>query len=586
MRRAFLALVLILCLAPARRAEADISYKTEIVGVDDRALARDLHNTSQLVQLESRPAASEVALTRRAEADRERLDTVLRAAGYYDATIAFDIDAASDPARVRVTIDPGPRYTLASVKYVTPDGSPPPLIERYAPIAFGLKVGEPATAKPVLEAEQRIVRILAEHGFPLAKVSNRRTVVDKATKTMDVTYTVEAGPIAAFGPVTITGTRDVDPDYVRRRIAWGEGNAFDVRFIERTRRDLIASGLFSTIRIRTAEAVGADGRIPVAIEVTERPFRSIAGGLNYDTSLGASGRIYWEHRNLFGNAERLRFTGEVGEKRQGLVGDFRRPDIAAVNQDLVASALAEKENLDAYNRRRALISSGFEQKFSDVWSGGASLQAERTHIEEPARTFDYTLFGLPLFVRRDGANDLLDPTEGSRQSFTTTPYYGPELSFVSSRLQGSAYRALDGDNRYVIAGFAAIGSIFGESLDSLPKDKRLYAGGGGSVRGYGFQKAGPLDSAGNPIGGRSSLELGAELRIKVTETIGVVPFLEGGNVYNSTLPDLGEKLLYGTGLGLRYYTPIGPIRFDVGIPLDRRREDDAFQIYISIGQAF
>jgi translocation and assembly module TamA len=586
MRFAFLALVSVLCLAPAREAAADISYKTEIVGIEDSALARDLRDASQLVQLEKRPAASEVALTRRAEADRERLDAVLRAAGYYDATIAFAIDAASDPAHVRVTIEPGARYTLASVEVVAPDGSKPPQIERYAPHAFGLKVGEPALAKPVVEAEQRIVRTLAEHGFPLAKVSNRRTVIDKATKTMAVTYTVEAGPPAAFGPVTITGTRDVDPDYVRRRVAWGEGNAYDVRFIERTRKDLVASGLFSTIRIRTAEAVGADGRIPVTIDVTERPFRSIAGGVSYDTSLGASGRVFWEHRNLFGYAERLRFTGELGEKRQGVVGDFRRPDIADVRQDLVATALAEKENLDAYNRRRALISAGFEQKFDDEWTAGARLQAERTEIEEPASTFYYSLFGLPLFVRRDHTDDLLDPTRGSRQNLSTTPYYGPELSFVSTRLQGSAYRALDDNKRYVIAGFAAVGTVGGESLDNLPKDKRLYVGGGGSVRGYGYQKAGPLDSAGNPIGGRSSLELGAELRIKVTETIGVVPFLEGGNVYETTLPDLGEKLLYGTGLGLRYYTPIGPIRFDVGIPLDRRQEDDAFQVYISIGQAF
>jgi translocation and assembly module TamA len=581
-----LAVVLVLCLASARPAAADISYKTEFIGVEDRALARDLRDASQLVQLENRPAASEVALTRRAEADRDRLDAVLRAAGYYEATIAFDVEAAAEPARVRVTITPGPRYTLASAQFVAPDGTAPPLLGRYAPLAFGLKIGDPATARPVVDAEQRIVRVLAEHGFPLAKVSNRRVVVDRANKTMEVTYTVDAGKLAAFGPVTITGTRDVNPDYIRRRIAWGEGNGYDVRFIERTRKDLLASGLFSTILIRTAEEVGSDSRVPVTIEVTERPFRSIAGGASYDTSLGASGRVYWEHRNLFGNAERLRFTGEAGEKRQGLYGTFRRPDIADVNQDLVSSALVENEELDAYNRQRALIAAGLEQKFSDEWTAGAGLQAERTHIEEPARSFEYTLFGLPLFVRRDGSNDLLDPTEGSRQSFATTPYYGPELSFVSSRLQGSVYQALDADSRYVLAGFAAVGSVMGESLDALPKDKRLYAGGGGSIRGYGYQKAGPLDSAGNPIGGRSSLEMGVELRVKITETIGVVPFLEGGNVYDSTMPDLGERLLYGTGLGVRYYTPIGPIRFDVGIPLDRRPEDDAFQLYISIGQAF
>jgi translocation and assembly module TamA len=587
MWRGFLALVLVLCLAAAKQAAAEITYKTEFAGVaEDGQLARDLRNVSRLVELESRPAASELALTRRAEADRERLDTVLRSAGYYESTIAFDIDVDADPARVRVTIDPGPRYTLAAVKFVAPDGGVPPLIGSHAPADFGLAIGEPATARPILTAEQRITRLLAERGFPLARISNRRAVIDRTTRTMDVTYTVDAGPAAAFGPVAITGARDIDTDYIRRRMAWDEGAAFDVRLIERTRGDLIASGLFSTVRVETATAVGADGRVPVSIDVTERPSRSVGGGLSYDTSLGASGRIFWEHRNLFGNAERLRVLGEAGESRQGFTSTFRRPDTFDVSQDFVATALAENEDLEAYNRRHVLASAGIERRFSDRWTGGAALQAERTEVDEPDGTTIYTLFGLPLYLRRDGSNNLLDPTEGSRQSIAVTPYYGPELGFVSSRLQTSAYRALDDGNRYVVAGFAAIGSVGGEALDALPKDKRLYAGGGGSVRGYGFQKAGPLDSEGNPIGGRSSLELGIELRIKVTETIGVVPFFEAGNVYESTLPDLGEKLLYGTGLGLRYYTPIGPIRFDVGIPLDRRQEDDAFQIYISIGQAF
>jgi translocation and assembly module TamA len=586
MRRAILALVLAFCSVVARPAAAEIAYRTEIVGVDDKALARDLREASQLVQQEERKPDSLLALRRRAEADRERLDAALRAYGYYDGTITFTIDDGVDPARVRVQIEPGTRYTLSTVTLTTEDGTPPPLLPRYAPLAFGLKIGGPALSKPVLEAEPKIVRTLAEHGFPLAKITRRRVEVDKATKTMDVTYIVDAGPLAAFGPLTVTGTKDVNPEYVHRRAAWVEGGPYDVRFVERTRKDLVASGMFGTVRVRPGEAVGADGRIPMVIEVTERPPRSIALGLNYDTSLGASGRAYWEHRNVFGNAERLRTTAETGEKRQALQGDFRRPDVLATNRDFVATALAENEELDAYNRRRVLLFSGLEQRFDDIWTVGAGAQVERTHIEEPEGNSEYTLFGVPLFVRRDVTDNLLDPTEGSRQSLSTTPYTGTGLNFVSSRLQGSAYRALDDRNNYILAGFAAIGTIVGETRDALPKDKRLYVGGGGSVRGYGYQKAGPLDAAGNPVGGRSSLELGLELRVKVTETIGIVPFLEAGNVYESVLPSPSNGLRYGTGLGLRYYTPIGPVRFDVAFPLNKRAEDDPFQIYVSIGQAF
>jgi translocation and assembly module TamA len=585
MRRAFLALSLLVSATAARPAAADVAYRTEIVGISDKSLARDLRNASQLVQQEKRKPETALALQRRAEADRERLEAALRANGYYDGTIAFAIDDSVDPVKVRVNVDPGARYTLANVNITGPDG-PPPLLARYAPLAFGLKPGGPALSKPVLDAEPRIVRTLTEHGFPLAKIADRRVEVDKAAKTMDVTYTVDPGPLAAFGPLTVSGTKDVNPDYVRNRAAWNEGNPYDIRFVDRTRKDLVASGLFATVRVRPAESVDSDGRIPMSIEVTERPPRSVAVGLNYDTSLGASARAYWEHRNVFGNAERLRTTLETGEKRQALQGDFRKPDVLAPNRDFVATALAENERLEAYDRRRILFFSGLEQRFSDIWTGGAGAQVERTHIEESAGPFDYTLFGLPLFLRRDVTDNLLDPTEGSRQSIATTPYVGSSLNFLSSRLQASAYRALDDKREYVLAGFAAVGSIIGEPRDALPKDKRLYAGGGGSVRGYGYQKAGPLDSAGNPIGGRSSLELGMELRVKVTETIGIVPFLEAGNVYESTLPKPGGGLRYGTGLGLRYYTPIGPVRFDVAVPLNKRPQDDSFQIYVSIGQAF
>lgn len=586
MRRAFLSLILLVSTAAASPAAAEIAYRTEIVGVSDKALARDLRAASQLVEQQARKPETMLALQRRAEADRERLDAALRANGYYDATIAFTIDEAADPVQVRVSVEPGTRYTLQTVSIVTEDGGPPPLIARYAPLAFGLKPGGPALSKPVLDAEPRIVRVLAERGFPLAKVVKRRVEVDKATKTMDVAYTVDAGPLAAFGPLSVSGTKDVNADYVRNRVAWNEGNPYDVRFLERTRKDLVSSGLFATVRVRPAESVDSNGRIPMTIEVAERPPRSIAVGLNYDTSLGISSRAYWEHRNLFGNAERLRTTAETGEKRQALQGDFRKPDIFAANRDFVATALAENEELDAYNRRRVLFFSGIEQRFSDIWTGGAGAQIERTHLEESDGTFNYTLFGVPLFLRRDVTDNLLDPTEGSRQSLSTTPYTGTGLNFVSSRLQASIYRPLDDRRDYVLAGYAAIGTILGESRDTLPKDKRLYAGGGGSVRGYGFQKAGPLDSAGNPIGGASSLELGMELRVKVTETIGLVPFLEAGNVYESALPKPGDGLRYGTGVGVRYYTPIGPVRFDVAVPLNKRPQDDAFQIYVSIGQAF
>src|SRR5690606_21270382 len=252
MRYGLLALALLLSVLPSGPLAAELAYRTEIAGIDDQQVVHDLRSASQLVQLEGRPPDSELALRRRAESDRERLNAVLRAAGYYEATITFGIDTATAPAVVRIAIAPGPRYTLQSVELVAPDGGTPPLVDRYTPLDFGLRIGGPALAQPVIDAEQRIVRLLAENGFPLAKIGNRRVVVDSATDTMHVTYTVDAGPAAAFGPISITGTRDVDPEFIRRRVAWSEGAKFDIRLIEQTRRGLVGSGLFGTVRVATA----------------------------------------------------------------------------------------------------------------------------------------------------------------------------------------------------------------------------------------------------------------------------------------------------------------------------------------------
>lgn len=154
-------------------------------------------------------------------------------------------------------------------------------------------------------------------------------------------------------------------------------------------------------------------------------------------------------------------------------------------------------------------------------------------------------------------------------------------------MSGSAYYSLDAEHRYILAGRAKIGSLIGESRNSVPADKRFYAGGGSSIRGYPFQKVGPLDDNGDPIGGRSLLEVSGEFRARVWGNFGVVPFIDGGTVYNSVVPNLTDTVRWGAGLGLRYYTAIGPVRVDLATPLNPRKDvDDPIQFYISLGQSF
>jgi translocation and assembly module TamA len=572
-------------------AHAELPYSVDITGVDDDQLQRDLEATSQLVKLKDRPPPSEALLRRRAEDDLPRLKQVVEAAGYRAASVDYAIDQSADPVKVTVKVVPGPLYRLDSVVLQTPDGVAPPGIDVNEPSAFGLEIGGPARSEPVLAAEAKIVDVFAQHGRPFAKVTNRRVVVDHGTRTMSVTYTVEPGPTANFGPLTIDGLTSIDRGYVERRVEWQRGAAFDSRAVENTRKALVDSGLFNAVRIVNGNENDGAGEVPMTIYLTERPPHSIGAGIAYNTSEGFGAKVFWEDRNLFGGAEKLRLSAEFAQNRLALLGNYRQPDFLRKDDDLVATAELADDTPVAYTSRRERLFSGIERRFGHMAAAGAGLQFEHANVTEAARliTQAYSLAGVPLFFRRDTSDDLLNPTTGTRASVAVTPYTSlgsRGLTFASSRLTGSAYRKLGGGDRFVIAGFGALGSIVGESRDALPADKRLYEGGGGSLRGYGYQLAGPLNGDHKPFGGRSAIEFGSELRIKITETIGIVPFLEAGNVYDQSFPKLGNQLLYDTGIGARYYTPVGPVRFDVAVPLSKRPGDASFQIYISLGQAF
>ena len=312
----------------------------------------------------------------------------------------------------------------------------------------------------------------------------------------------------------------------------------------------------------------------------------------------ALGRVFWEDRNLLGRPSIcVPYRLAAGQQLYSLTGSFRRPDVLATDQDLIARAYVGDETPVAYHSRRAEVSLGLERRFDKYLTGSAALSVEKANVVEEAnvgsntsvqRTQHYALVGVPLSLKLDKSDELLNPTRGYRVQANLVPYQsfsGPSLTFASGRLSGSAYYRLTSSDRYVLAASAAIGSVAGESLADLPADKRLYAGGGGSVRAYGYQLAGPLDINNRPIGGRSSAEFSLEARIKITDTIGIVPFVDAGSVYPSSVPQLNHRIFWGPGLGLRYLLPFGPIH-SMATPAARRRDDSPIQLYISLGQAF
>lgn len=571
------------------QAHADLPYEVSITVKGDSELEETLRSASLLVAQSERPPPTELALRRRVDQDSEQLRQVIRAEGYYAATLDARLDLERQPAEIKIEVDPGPRYRLNQVSLISPDGGPLE-VARIGLDAIGLELGQPARSAEVLEAEREIALRLAERGYPLAGVPDRRVIVDHASRTMSVTYVVDPGPRADFGEVRISGAEDLNESYVKNRLSWEPGDRFDLRELEETRKQLIRSELFTSVKIVPATEMAADGTIPILIDVVERKPRSIGAAVSWSSSEGFGAEASWEHRNLAGHAERLETTLRLSQVLIGANAALRLPDAVRPDLDVVAAAAIEREETEAFTARRISGSGGLEQRFSSKLSAGVGLSVSLEQEDDDEGEDAFTLFGVPAFVRYDGTDDPLDPSSGARADARVTPYYALFAEtdyFVRSEAIASAYYAIDDEDRYVLAARGRVGTIWGAGRQELPASVRFYSGGGGSVRGYGFQELGPLDEDNDPLGGRSVIEFGGEMRMRVTETIGVVPFVEGGNVYVDMLPEIYQfDFRYAAGLGLRYYTAIGPLRLDVAVPLDRRETDDPFQFYISLGQAF
>jgi len=583
--------------------EAKIPYEVELTGVEDDGLRDTLNAASTLVELKGDPPPSIIGLERRAETDRERLQAALRSAGYYDSRLDIRVDGAVQPAKVAVAVTPGPLYHFKTVRVTGANGGAlPPDVSTDG---LGLVAGETALAQKVLDGESAMLDRLGRHGYAFAKVADRQVVVDHSDRTMDVTYAITVGPLVRYGATRIEGLDRIDEELVRGRLGWREGGIHDPAVLDRARQDVAKLEAFDTVRVRLAEEPGPDGVTPVIVTVAERKRRFIGAGVNYSTQDGVGATAYWGHRNLFGGAEQLRVGVEVGRVAGSSGGtssksndlpdlrfsvNFRKPDFLAVKQSLVMSFQVVNDQPPAYSRVATELTGKLERQISDQLTVSYGVTGERGRVRTEDRTYQTSYVGVPLGAAWNGTDDLLNPTKGERASLQVTPWFpagGDTRSpFTAIQFNGSYYYDLAKDGRYVAAARVGVGSIVGAALSEISPDHRFYAGGGGSVRGYGFQKAGPRDRFDDPSGGRSLLEVGAEVRIKVTDSIGVVPFVDAGTVYDSAFPDFSQPLRVGAGLGLRYYTDFGPLRVDVGVPLNAPSGDARWQLYLSLGQAF
>ena len=581
-----------------------ITYDVAVQGEMPDELRALLLSASSAGRLTGRPPAGELILRRRAQADVDILQKALRSEGYYAGTVGFRIEgdtvpqpranavaALAEAARAHVIFDvePGPLYRISRIDIEA--GNPDAAFKVPTAADIGLAVGDPAGAQRVLDAETRLLGQTMRQARPLAKLGPRQAVIDNDTRQMEVTLRVTPGPRADFGAITFAGDSGIKETFLRRRLPFSTGEAFDPDLVDKGRKSLVQTNLFSIVRVEIGTELDAEGRIPVTYGVTPRLHRSVGGGVGYQTDTGAEVHAYWENRNLLGAGERLRAQATLGETDQELDVSFRKPDIFIPRLALLANTNASSKHTDAYDSDSLSAGTGLEYGFTDRVIGTLGIAYRYADIKEEGEDEEtYGLVSFPGTIDWDFSDDLLDPSTGGRVKLFGAPYFdtlGTGTRFFKTQLTHSRYFSLLDEKRLVLALRGSLGAMDGASREDIPADERFYSGGGGSVRGIGYQLAGPLDDDDDPLGGRSLAEFSIELRSRFTDSIGAVAFLDGGSVFDNAAPDFDDPLRLGTGAGLRYITPIGPLRFDVGVPVDRRRGvDDAYQVYISIGQAF
>ena len=586
--------------APAvDEVRGDLRYVWAVEGISGVGNAEELLATfrkQSTLEAERKKAANAAQISRRAGADADLLTELLRSQGYYDAAVEPRTERVDGGLRVVLAAEPGQQYRFVTVDLpgLAAAGEDAAKLRN----AFGVKPGDPVIASDVIAAGAALTRALGQNGFAEAKIGEQQVEINHQTHFASLVLPVDPGPVARFGTIRVSGSPPFSARHVATIARFKRGDLFKQSKIEDLRRALIATTLVSSADIQLVPVNG--GRVvDLAVKLEPAPSHTIAGEVGYGTGQGARVEVSLTDRNFFNPEGALTLRGVAGTREQLAAVQFRRSNFMRRDQVLNLQASAGHQKFDAYEARTILLSGNIERQSNFIWQKrwtwtyGAELLATDEQgaftISGIKETRTFLIAALPLSLGYDGSDSLLDPTRGFRLSGRLSPElsaHGGEFTYARAQIDASTYRPLS--DSVVLAGRVRLGTIFGASAFDVAPSRRFYSGGGGSVRGYGYQQLGPKDVDGDPIGGRGLAEFGLETRIRLKQfggNFGIVPFFDGGSLTTRSLPNFSHWRL-AAGVGVRYYSSFGPIRIDLGVPLNRQKGDGPVAVTVSLGQAF
>ncbi|MEM9434331.1 MAG: BamA/TamA family outer membrane protein [Pseudomonadota bacterium] len=533
------------------------------------------------------------------QADYERLLSVLYDLGRFGSQISIradgrevaDLSALSAPVRVRqmvIRIIPGPPYRFG--------------VASIAPLAFGSKVPDefarraPASIASIRSAVDTGINDWRDTGHAKVRVSDQSITVDHGIRVLNAQVTLDPGPKLRFGTMTVAGNTDVRTRRVVQIAGFPAGRVFSPDLVDAVQTRLRRTGTFSSAVLIEDTNPNSDNTLDFELQVAENLPRRVGFGGEISSQDGVTISGFWLHRNVLGDAGRLRFEGEVADiggetSAEDLSLSVRYDRPATFNEDTDFYALTSLERLDEPNfKTRSLDLEIGIRRYATArreYTLGIGLETAKT--EDAFGDRRYTLMKFPLGTTFDYRDDTLDAKSGYFANLGATPFYG--LDGISSGLRLTAdlrgYYSLGTDKKVTLAVRGQLGSVSGASLSNAPTDFLFYSGGGGTVRGQDFQSLGVDLPGDETAGGRAFLGLSGEIRAKTTENLSLVGFWDAGYIGREAFPDGSSGRWHsGAGIGARYNTGIGPIRLDLAVPVSGPGDMSGFQIYVGIGQAF
>ncbi len=587
-----------------------LAYKVTIEGVQDPAVVKQLKSYSQSIASQSKGATSIKQLKNMVESDHQGMQKLLRYNGFFSAAVHPTIMQENDTL-VTFHVDLGHRHILNNVIITWTDKEAlffqatqeerhalhekAPSVEDIQAFKKGTKMhGE------IMQAfEKELLKALAIRGFFHPKILDKKCIVYSDKALVDIAIEIETGPLSTFGPVTISGNDHVSISYILSKLTWNEGDLYDKQKLDEFETALLKTGLFQSVIIdcrNTPDPKGSSIQKPLLIEITvqEGKHRTIGAGINYTTSLGGGASLQLEHRNSFGMGQRMSFRGDVWKKMRNITLTYTRPHLYKPKDSTLFIVEHEYQKYLPYHSSSLKGSILRERNFSIHVDCSWGFRLERLSSTKltPKREKN-NLVKVPFSWRWSSANSLLDPTSGMSLLLKLTPsyqYLGKMFGYCISNITWSGYESL-ADESITIASRFSFGSILTSKKNSIPMPDRFFGGTENSLRGYKTGSVSPLKKIKKkrePIGGISILTGSFELRKRYPSGFGTVFFYDIGDVFKSAMPSYKIRhIKHACGLGLRYSTPIGPIRLDCAFPIHRRKKiDPALQVYFSIGQSF